>query len=386
MQPTPSGRVAPSPPGIRAVWREPDAVVLLDQRRLPESVAEVRCHSAAEVAMAIRELVVRGAPALAVAAAHGVAVEAHRVSREGPQAVRRAVAAACEVLGATRPTAVNLGAAVERMRRVLDGHAPHEGVEALLERLDAAAHELERFEAEASTAMGRLGADLCQRVGVRRPYVHCNTGALATVGEGTALAVVYELWRRGHCDGVVVGETRPVLQGARLTAWELGRAGVPHVVVVDSLAPVLMRRGEVDAVLVGADRIAADGDVANKVGTYALAVHCAHHHLPLYVVAPTSSVDPTCATGADIPIEVRGDDEVAVVGGRRVVPATSPVRNQAFDVTPAAYVTALVTERGIAAPPDAGSLAALLGAGAAGVGGRAPLSGLGQAAPRRSDG
>jgi methylthioribose-1-phosphate isomerase len=342
----------------RPLRREADALVLLDQRRLPERVDEVRCRTAEEVAAAIRDMVVRGAPVIGVAAAHGVALEARAAAGGGMAAVREATFRACDLLAAARPTAVNLALAIERMRGALAEVAAASDASVVVERLDAEARAIEEFEEAASLAMARMGADLV--AGHRRPYLHCNTGALATVGPGTAQAVVTELWRRGALERVVVGETRPLLQGARLTAWELARAGVLHVVVVDSLAAALMRRGEVDCVLVGADRIAANGDVANKVGTYALAVHCAHHGLPLYVVAPTTTIDPRCPAGEDIPIEERDRREVAVLGGRVVVPEESPVANPAFDVTPAALVGALITERGVVTPLDAAGLAALL--------------------------
>ncbi|TMC50199.1 MAG: S-methyl-5-thioribose-1-phosphate isomerase [Chloroflexi bacterium] len=333
---------------------------VLDQRLLPGEVRELRCQSASEVATAIRDMAVRGAPAIGVAGAYGVALAARAAARAGGDldAVRAAAEDACGLLETARPTAVNLGAAVHRMRRQVLGSAAMSDAGELVDALEATAAELERYEVESSRAMGRLGADLLGHDA--RVLVHCNTGALATVERGTALAVVYEAHSRGTLDHVFVGETRPRLQGSRLTAFELAAAGVPHTVVVDSLAASLMLHRAVDAVLVGADRIAANGDVANKVGTYGLAVACAHHHVPFYVVAPTSSIDPVCESGAAIPIEERDPAEITDVGGERVLPPRSTAFNPAFDVTPASLVTALVTERGIVSPLSESSLAQLL--------------------------
>ena len=339
---------------------EQGTLVLLDQRRLPTERCELRCASAEEVAEAIRCMAVRGAPAIGVAAAYGVAVAARAEAERGgdPGAVRGAAEEACALLEAARPTAINLGGAVHRMRRtVMRGADLAEGAD-VAAALEVEAAALEDYEADASAAMGRSGADLLAEHA--RVLVHCNAGSLATTGSGTALAVVYETHARGNLDLVFVGETRPRLQGARLTAFELAEAGVPHLVIVDSLAATLMLHGAVDAVLVGADRIAANGDVANKVGTYALAVLSAHHGLPFYVVAPTTTVDTACETGADIPIEERDPAEVLELCGERVAPAGTRALNPAFDVTPASLVTAIVTERGVASPVTAATLGALL--------------------------
>ncbi|HEY6377602.1 MAG TPA: S-methyl-5-thioribose-1-phosphate isomerase [Candidatus Dormibacteraeota bacterium] len=335
----------------RTLRYEPGTLALLDQRGLPARCDEVRCTSAEEVASAIRDMVVRGAPAIGVAAAYGVVLAARRAAAaEGDIA---SVMAAVEVGGdrliAARPTAVNLSHAVRRMldtahRAAADGCTTR----GLVAGLEETAAGLERFELEASLAMGRLAADLLPDQA--RLLVHCNAGALATVERGTALAAVHELFERGRLAMVYVDETRPRLQGARLTAFELDAAGIPHVLVVDSLAPTLMRRGEIDAVLVGADRIAANGDVVNKVGTYGLAVACTHHDVPLIVVAPTSTIDAACLTGAGIPIEDRGPGEVVGLGIERSAPERTPVLNPGFDVTPAALVHALVTERGVVSP------------------------------------
>jgi methylthioribose-1-phosphate isomerase len=342
----------------RPLQYERGVLILLDQRALPGERRQLRCTDAAEVAQAIRDMAVRGAPAIGVAAAYGVAMSARGATGGGIDTVRRVAEEACARLEATRPTAVNLGAAVHRMRRVVMGSAELIDDEELVARLEAAAAALERFEVAASRAMGRHAAELLPDGA--RVYVHCNTGALATVGKGTALAGVYEAHARGRLAMVFVGETRPRLQGSRLTAFELAEAHIPHVVVVDSLAATLMLQRAIDAVLVGADRIAANGDVANKVGTYTLAVACAHHRVPLYVVAPTSSIDLGCETGADIPIEERDPAEVVVTGGERVAPRGTRALNPAFDITPASMLAALVTERGVMAPVSAAAIEAML--------------------------
>ena len=309
----------------RIVRLETDAVVLLDQRRLPDEEVELRCESAAEVADAIRTLAIRGAPAIGVAAAYGLALAAARGED---------LDTAYELLAASRPTAVNLRWALDEIR---DDPTP--------ERAKA----LHEDEVERCRRMGRHAAELlgtrARQASPLRVLTHCNTGGLATGGYGSALGAVRAAWERGLVEHVWVDETRPLLQGSRLTAWELDALGIPFSVIVDGAAASLMAAGEVDAVLTGADRIAANGDVANKVGTYGLAVAASHHGTPFYVVAPTSTLDPGVATGADIPIEERDPVEVST---------RFPARNPAFDVTPAALVGAIVTEAGVhRAPYDA---------------------------------
>ena len=308
---------------------EDDCVVVLDQRRLPEEEVELECRSAAEVAEAISTLAVRGAPAIGIAAAYGYALAG--VRGDG-------LDGAAATLLASRPTAVNLPWAIAEMRRGDQSPA------ALAERARALHdEEVDRCRRMAGHAAGLLAPGT-------RALTHCNAGALATGGVGTALGAIREGFERGLVAHVFVDETRPLLQGARLTAWELERAGVPHSVVADSAAGSLMARGEVDAVLTGADRIAANGDTANKIGTYPLAVLAAHHEIPVYVVAPSSTVDLEAASGADIPIEERDPAEVT---GR------FPARNPAFDVTPAELIAAVVTEEGVHRPPYQESLAGL---------------------------
>ena len=291
------------------------------------------CTTWQEVGAAIRDMVVRGAPAIGITAAYGVVLAAQAGEK---------MDAVFEGLAATRPTAINLFWALDRMRALVDaGAAPT--------RL---AHEASAIHAEDRAmceAMGAHGAELLPADA--RVLTHCNAGALATGGHGTALGVI----RSGHALGrvklVLADETRPFLQGGRLTAWELAKDGVPVEVITDNMAGHFMQRGEIDAVIVGTDRIAANGDVANKIGTYALAVLCAAHDIPFYVAGPTSTVDLDTPTGAEIPIEQRPSAEVTHVGGRQLVPAGVPVRNPAFDVTPARLVTAIITEHGVLRPP-----------------------------------
>jgi len=298
-------------------------VVLLDQRRLPDEEVELSCGSAAEVAEAIRTLAVRGAPAIGVAAAYGYALAARRGED---------LDAAFAVLASSRPTAVNLEWALREVRGSDDPAA---------RARELHAEEVERCRQMSAHAAGLVGEG-------SRALTHCNTGALATGGVGTALGALREAWARGLLRHVFVDETRPLLQGARLTAWELEAAGIPHTLIADSAAGGLLAAGEVDYVFVGADRIAASGDTANKVGTYPLAVLAARHEVPFYVVAPSSSVDLGVATGAEIPIEQRDPAEVS---------SRFPAWNPAFDVTPAELVAAIVTEHGIHRAPYAESLA-----------------------------
>jgi methylthioribose-1-phosphate isomerase len=315
---------------------------LLDQRALPQKEVYVECASAADTARAIQEMVVRGAPAIGVAAAYGVAVEARRSGD---------LEAAFKVLAAARPTAVNLFHALDRMRAVSPRAA------AKLEE------EARRYDAEnvaASEAMGRHGEALIPPgPGVARVLTHCNAGALACASPGTALGVIRAAVQAGKRVAVYADETRPFLQGARLTAWELMKDGIDVTVLPDVAAASLLRRGGIACAVVGADRIARNGDVANKVGTYPLALACREHGVPFYVAAPLSTIDLETPDGARIPIEERSPDEVTHAGGVRVAPEGVRAFNPSFDVTPAALVAAIITERGIARPPYTESLAAL---------------------------
>jgi methylthioribose-1-phosphate isomerase len=350
-----------SAPSSWATLRWSDAgLVLLDQRRLPEHEVYLVCAGVEEVARAIESLAVRGAPAIGCAAAFGVALAARASQARDGSSLAREVEAAAARLAATRPTAVNLFWALERMRRCLAAAlgAPDATAARISAALLAEAEAILVEDVAACRALGRHGAALVPNGA--RILTHCNAGALATGGYGTALGVVRAAVEAGRRVSVLADETRPYLQGARLTAWELAKDGIPVAVVTDGMPAHLMRRGEVDLVIVGADRVAANGDVANKIGTYGLALLARAHDVPFYVAAPCSTIDPETADGDAIPIEERGRDEVARIAGARVVPDGVPVRHPAFDVTPAALVTALVTERGVLRAPDRDSLAALL--------------------------
>ncbi|WP_329215790.1 S-methyl-5-thioribose-1-phosphate isomerase [Streptomyces sp. NBC_01485] len=325
---------------LRAVDWAGNGLVLIDQTLLPHRAETVVVRDVDTLVDAIQRLVVRGAPAIGAAGAYGVAIALLQGEREGwtETATREAVAR----VRAARPTAVNLMVCVDR---VMTRFA--EGIDAVL----AEAAAVQREDVEANRAMGAFGADwLLKRVGEERPLrilTHCNTGALATAGWGTALGVIRELHARGRLEVVYADETRPLLQGSRLTAWELVQEGIPHYVQADGAAAGTILRGEVDAAIVGADRIAANGDTANKVGTVGVALACADVGIPFLVAAPTTTVDLSTPTGDAIHIELRGEDEVLEWGGVRTVPAESRGHNPAFDVTPGRLVTGLVTERGV---------------------------------------
>jgi methylthioribose-1-phosphate isomerase len=319
-------------------------LVLLDQRKLPTEEVEVPCGSWQEVAAAIQTLVVRGAPAIGVAAAFGVSLAARASAARDRDGMLADIDEAVKGLGATRPTAVNLFWALERMRRVALANGP-EPLDTFRQRLHEEAQAILDEDVAANHAMGAHGAALVPDGA--RILTHCNAGALATAGYGTALGVIRAAHERGKVALVWVDETRPVMQGSRLTAWEMTREGIPHRVISDVAAAFVMKRGDVDLVVTGADRIAANGDTANKIGTYGLAVLARHHGIPFYVAAPFSTIDPAIATGAAIVIEERDPAEVRGVAGRQTAPAASPVFNPAFDVTPAGLITAIITERGI---------------------------------------
>jgi methylthioribose-1-phosphate isomerase len=333
-------------------WHE-GRLHLLDQRVLPGTVREVACSSSGAVADAIGDMVVRGAPAIGCAAAYGAALSV--AARSDGARWRDGVEADLARLEQARPTAVNLGWAVARVRAVLDA-SPDDPATAVLDL----ARRIHREDVEANRRMGELGADLIERpCGV---LTHCNAGALATAGYGTALGVVRSAWARGLVRRVLADETRPWLQGARLTAWELVREGIPVSLIADGAAAWAMRQGEVDWVIVGADRIAANGDVANKIGTYGLAVSARHHGVGFMVVAPTCTIDRNCPHGAAIPIEQRDPRELLGLAGARHAAPGADAWNPVFDVTPAELVDVLVTEKGVVRRPQAAAVAALLGA------------------------
>jgi methylthioribose-1-phosphate isomerase len=321
---------------------------VLDQTVLPWREETLALRTAADVAAAIVRLSVRGAPLIGVAAAYGLALELARVP--GPETLEPAA----DLLRSARPTAVNLAYAVDRVRNAaLAAPATEQAAAAL-----AAARAIHEEEAAASDAMAAHGAELL--AGARRIMTHCNTGALAAPGRGTALAVIAELWERGGLEGVIANESRPLLQGARLTVWELQKLGIPHQLGVDSAAPGLIATGSVDAVIVGCDRVAANGDVANKVGTYGLSLAAHTTGIPFVVAGPTTTIDAACPDGAGIEIEERPADEVRHAGGAELTLPGVACRNPAFDVTPARFISALVTERGVASPVNAESVGTLL--------------------------
>jgi methylthioribose-1-phosphate isomerase len=333
---------------ISPVRWEDGRLVLLDQTRLPTEEVERAYTAWPEVAEAIRSLVVRGAPAIGVAAAFGVVLAARQSRAPDASALLADLEDAIKGLAATRPTAVNLFWALDRMRRVAEAGRDLP-VAALSDRLLAEARAILAEDLAANRAMGAHGAALVPEGA--RLLTHCNAGALATAGYGTAIGVIRAAHERGRLALVWVDETRPVMQGSRLTAWELAKEGIPHRLISDVAAGFVMKRGLVDLVVTGADRIAANGDTANKIGTYSVAVLARHHGIPFYVAAPFSTIDPSMASGASIVIEERDASEVRGVAGRQTAPAASPVFNPAFDVTPAELITAIITERGVIRPP-----------------------------------
>jgi methylthioribose-1-phosphate isomerase len=326
------------------------AVRLLDQSRLPESVEFLDCRDVEAVAAAIRELKVRGAPAIGVTAAMGVALGAQSIAATEYNDFAKALLAICDRLAATRPTAVNLFWAIERMKQqfaALRGEPIASIKAALMKESQVILEE----DIALCKAMGRHGAELIQ--GGQTVLTHCNAGALATAGYGTALGVIRAAWEQGKKIQVIADETRPVLQGARLTVWELMQDQIPVTLITDNMAGSLMRQGKIHLCVVGADRIAANGDVANKIGTYSVAVLAKAHGIPFYVAAPYSTIDLRTKSGADIPIEQRNPLEVTTIhGSHPVAPTGVPVYNPAFDVTPAELISGIITERGVFKPHE----------------------------------
>ena len=340
-------------------WRG-DAVVMVDQRKLPEREEYVHCRSARDVARAIRNMVIRGAPAIGVAAAMGLALGVRRSRARGAVRLAAEFHGLCELLAASRPTAVNLFWAIDRMKAAFSaaaraGRSPAE----IADALETVARRIHDEDVASCRAIGAHGADVVPDAG--RVLTHCNAGALATGGYGTALGVVRAAAERGKRVAVFADETRPFLQGARLTAWELLRDGIDTTVIADGMAGPLLRAQRIDVVVVGADRIAANGDVANKIGTYTVAVLAREHGVPFYVAAPVSTIDLSVAGGDGIPIEERSERELTHVGARRMVPDGAGVWNPAFDVTPHGFIAGIITEHGICRPPYAESLAAACG-------------------------
>jgi methylthioribose-1-phosphate isomerase len=337
-------------------WQQ-DAIVMVDQRKLPTQEVYVQCRSAADVARAIKTMVIRGAPAIGVAAAMGIALGMARSKAKGTRQFATEFQKTCDLMAATRPTAVNLFWAIDRMKRAFaDTAQAGASVEEICGRLEAEARRIHDEDVDSCRAIGAHGATVVPDAAA--VLTHCNAGALATAGCGTALGVIRGAVALGKSVRVFADETRPFLQGARLTAWELVRDGIATTVITDNMAGALMRQGLIDLVVVGADRIAANGDVANKVGTYSISVLAREHGIPFYVAAPLSTIDLATPEGGGIPIEERPAREVTHVGAVRVTPAGCGIRNPAFDVTPARYVDGIITERGIARAPYESSLRA----------------------------
>jgi methylthioribose-1-phosphate isomerase len=332
-------------------WKK-DRVRILDQRRLPHEIRYVDCKDASTVAKAIRTLTVRGAPAIGVAAAMGIALAAKKIRSSQIEVFLEKIEKVFQEMGQARPTAVNLFWALGRMKRVL-AHNPT-GVEGLKEMLEEEALRIFEEDVEVNRRIGDHGKSLIQDGD--RILTHCNAGALATAGYGTALAALYAAWAEGKRFHVFVDETRPLFQGARLTAWELMQEKIPATVITDNMAAWVMKKKGVNLVVVGADRIARNGDTANKIGTYGVAILSKWHGIPFYVAAPTSTVDPNLANGLGIPIEERDPAEVTHVQGRPVAPEGMKAFNPAFDVTPQFLIKAFITEKGIVRKPFAGHL------------------------------
>jgi methylthioribose-1-phosphate isomerase len=344
---------------------QPDAVVMIDQRKLPGQEIYVRCKTATEVARAIRTMVIRGAPAIGVAAAMGIALGLRRSRASGTKQFAVELNKLCDLMAGTRPTAVNLFWAIDRMKASFaTGVQAGESVDELKARLEREAGLIHDEDLASCKAMGLHGAFVVPEGA--RILTHCNAGALATAGYGTALGVIRAAAEQGKVTQVYADETRPFLQGARLTAWELVRDQVPTTIITESMAGPLMQQGGIDVIVVGADRIAANGDFANKVGTYTVAVMAQAHGVPFYVAAPLSTIDLATAEGAAIPIEQRAAREMTHVGSLRIAPEGAGIWNPAFDVTPHRYVTGIITEKGIARAPYTESLPALFNSAATG--------------------
>lgn len=330
-------------------WQD-GCLVLIDQTVLPHELTYVRCSAAEQVAEAIKTMKVRGAPAIGAAAAYGMALAAAKCPHRGKEEFRQYLRQTADLLGSTRPTAVNLFWALQRIMKVVES-APEHDVPELVELIIQEAHNIFTEDVEMNKKIGDYGNELIPAGA--RILTHCNAGALATAGYGTALGVIRAAHEAGKEISVFADETRPLLQGARLTAWELMQDNIPVTLITDNMAGFLMQKGSIDLAVVGADRITANGDVANKIGTYTVAVLCKEHNIPFYVAAPASTVDMSLAAGTEIIIEERHPDEVTAVFGQAVAPRGVRVLNPAFDVTPHHLITAIITDRGVVKPPSA---------------------------------
>ncbi|MEQ1727289.1 MAG: S-methyl-5-thioribose-1-phosphate isomerase [Vicinamibacterales bacterium] len=341
---------------LPTIARDHDVIVMIDQRKLPAQEIYVRCRTAVDVARAIKTMVIRGAPAIGVAAAIGISLGMRRSTATGTQKFATEFYRTCDLMAATRPTAVNLFWAIDRMKRSFaTGMAAGESPAQLKDRLDREADLIHDEDVASCRAMGAFGASVVPQDA--KILTHCNAGALATAGYGTALGVIRGAVEAGKQVTVFADETRPFLQGARLTAWELVRDGIHTTVITDNMSGALMRQRKVNFVVVGADRIAANGDTANKIGTYSVAVLAREHGVPFYVAAPLSTIDLNTADGDGIPIEERNSREVTHVGSNQIAPDGASVWNPAFDVTPHQLITGIITEKGIFRAPYIDSLA-----------------------------
>ena len=340
---------------LPTIDRDGEVVVMIDQRKLPSQEVYVRCKTAAEVARAIKTMVIRGAPAIGVAAAWGIAIGMRRSTATGTKNFAAEFQKICDLMASTRPTAVNLFWAIEQMKHafaaaVQAGHS----VDQIKDRLDREAQKIHDDDVASCRAMGAFGAAVVPADA--RILTHCNAGALATAGYGTALGVIRGAVEAGRTVAVFADETRPFLQGARLTAWELMRDGIDTTIITDNMSASLMGQGKVNFVVVGADRIAANGDTANKIGTYGVAVLAREHQIPFYVAAPLSTIDLGTPDGAHIPIEERNGREVSHIGGTQMAPTGAKVWNPGFDVTPHRFIAGIITEKGILRAPYTESL------------------------------
>ncbi|HDL18547.1 MAG TPA: S-methyl-5-thioribose-1-phosphate isomerase [Bacteroidetes bacterium] len=329
-------------------WRR-TYVELLDQTLLPEKEVYLKIDDAASMAGAIKRLAVRGAPAIGIAAAYGLVLGAKNIPAKNFNTFNRELKKIARQLIATRPTAVNLNWAIQQLLNIANG-SKNKSIEQILSALEARAGQIHQEDKILCKKIGNFGANLFNTNNVNL-LTHCNAGALATGGQGTALSMIYELSRRGKTVHVFTDETRPLLQGARLTAWELQKAGIPITLICDNMAAVVLQKKKIDAIIVGADRIATNGDTANKIGTFNLALLAKTFNIPFYVAAPYSTFDLTTKSGDLIPIEERNSDEIAQIGNRRFAPEGIDIYNPAFDITPNKLITAFITDRGILKPP-----------------------------------
>jgi methylthioribose-1-phosphate isomerase len=331
-------------------------VLMLDQRLLPDEILYREYTTASEVATAIRDMVIRGAPAIGVAAGYGLALTAQHSKATNPSLLINEIKISADELRKSRPTAVNLFWAIQRIVSLIE-HAEGMGVEQLRENVVVEAQKVEDEDRQMNLRIAQNGQQFIPNKA--NLIHHCNTGALATAGIGTALGIIRLAHESGKKIHVFVDETRPRLQGARLTSWELKQLGIPHTVIVDGASGYVMKNNQIDACLVGCDRIAANGDVANKIGTYNLALTAFAHGVPFYSAGPMTTVDLSINSGDNIPIELRPEDEVSIINGKKILPEGVAVANPAFDVTPAKYITAIITDRGVAVAPYQQSLAEL---------------------------